>query len=198
MSIAVTKLCNVIYDPRKYIDYANRPVKKELTPAEKKAKRVLAKEMKQRIKEDNKRFFSSMDKQLVFYSEGKGFYKYFSGMIDYIVAHGDITIHYITSDYFDPILKRNDEKFQSYFCQGNALIPLMMKMDARIVVMTMPDIEQFHIKRSLVKKDVEYVYLDHGMTSLHMVLREGALDNYDTIFCTGKNQMDEIRVMDQV
>ena len=37
----------------------------------------------------------------------------------------------------------------------------MMKMDADIVVMTMPDLQRYHIKRSLVKKDVEYIYIDH-------------------------------------
>ena len=69
----------------------------------------------------------------------------------------------------------------------------MMKLEADIVLMTMPDIETFHIKRSYIKKDIEYIYLFHGFASTHMVLREEALDHYDTIFCSGPVQIKEIR-----
>ncbi|NLB90620.1 MAG: membrane protein insertase YidC [Clostridiales bacterium] len=196
LSILVTKLCNVIYDPRKLIDYENRPVKKALTPQEKKAHRLAMKVKKQKGKEDARRFYAFGDKELVFYSEGKGYYKYFSGMIENLLQNSEIIIHYITSDDQDPVLMRQEERFHTYFSYGNGLIPLMMKMDAKIVVMTMPDLEQFHLKRSLVKPDAEYIYIDHGMTSLHMMLREGALDHYDTIFCTGPNHMAEVRAME--
>lgn len=33
----------------------------------------------------------------------------------------------------------------------------------------------------------------HGFASTHMVLREEALDHYDTIFCSGPVQIKEIR-----
>jgi YidC/Oxa1 family membrane protein insertase len=46
--------------------------------------------------------------------------------------------------------------------------------------------------------DAVFVYLDHGMTSFHMMLREGALDHYDTIFCYGPNHIEEIRAMEKV
>jgi YidC/Oxa1 family membrane protein insertase len=69
----------------------------------------------------------------------------------------------------------------------------MMKMDADIVVMTMPDLDKYHIKRSIIRNDVEYIYLDHGMASLHMMITEGALDHFDTIFCYGPNHIEEVR-----
>ena len=43
------------------------------------------------------------------------------------------------------------------------LITLMMKLDADVVVMTMPDLENYHIKRSYIRKDIEYIYIPHGM-----------------------------------
>ena len=43
----------------------------------------------------------------------------------------------------------------------------MMKLEADIVPMTMPDIETFHIKRSYIKKDIEYIYLFHGFASTY-------------------------------
>lgn len=68
-----------------------------------------------------------------------------------------------------------------------------MKIDSDIAVMTVPDLENFHLKRSYVRKDVEYIYMFHYPLSTTMVLRKGALDHYDTIFCVGEFQFDEIR-----
>ena len=48
----------------------------------------------------------------------------------------------------------------------------MMKMDADIVVMTTPDLDNYYIKRSLVRKDIEYVYMTHGMDDLQRLMNE--------------------------
>jgi YidC/Oxa1 family membrane protein insertase len=67
-----------------------------------------------------------------------------------------------------------------------------------MVIMTTPCLEKYHIKRSLVRKDIEYVYLDHGMGSLHLVLPEGAVDAFDTVFCFGPNHIEEVRQTEEV
>ena len=54
---------------------------------------------------------------------------------------------------------------------GKKLITLMMRMDADIVAMTTPDLDNYYIKRSLVRKDVEYIYVPHDMMSVHMGFR---------------------------
>ncbi len=109
-----------------------------------------------------------------------------------------MTIHYVTSDLHDQVFSltldnEKRERFQTYFVGQSGLISFMMKMDADMLIMTMPDLEVFHIKRSLVRKDVEYVYLDHGMTSYHLALREHALDYFDTVFTYGPNHDAEVR-----
>jgi YidC/Oxa1 family membrane protein insertase len=196
-AIIVLALCNIIYNPKKYIDYENRSVKPKLTKAEKQAKRerkVLEKSLE---KEDMKRFFS-VKKELVFYSDSGGFYKYFQHFIDYILEHSDIRVHYLTADINDRVFKIKRERFETYFCSSHGLITTFMKMDADIVIMTMPDLEVYHYKRSLVRKDIEYIYTDHGEGSYHLMLRKGALDHFDTIFCYSKNHNDEIRAMERV
>ena len=60
------------------------------------------------------------------------------------------------------------------------------------MVMTMPDLENFHIKRSYLRKDIEYIYVPHGMDSLNLTMRTGSMDHYDTVFCVGKHQREEI------
>ena len=134
---------------------------------------------------DYKRFFSVANKHIVFYSENNGFYKYFEKVIDYLLAHSNLTIHYITSDPDDSIFEKaeKDSRIRGYYIGQKRLITLMMKMDADMVVMTMPDLENYHIKRSYVRKDAEYVYMFHYPLSTHMVLHTGALDHYDTILC---------------
>ncbi|MCL1918961.1 MAG: membrane protein insertase YidC [Peptococcaceae bacterium] len=197
LSVPVLAICNLIYNPRKYIDYENRSQKQKLTKDERKEMRALKTEMRTREKKDKRRFYASK-KHLVFYSESSGFYKYFNRIIDHITQHSDIIVHYITSDYNDQIFNLDTPKIEPYYFGNYALISVMMKMDADIVVMTMPDLEKYHIKRSLVRKDIEYVYLDHGMTSLHLMMREGALDHFDTIFCNGPNHVEEVRETERV
>ena len=79
------------------------------------------------------------------------------------------------------------------------LITLMMKMDAKLVVMTTPDLGNFHIKRSYIKNDVEYIYMPHSPGgSYSKTLRKGALDHFDTIFLTGPQAKNEIRALEEV
>ena len=199
LTIAVLFICNFIYNPKKYIDYENRSFKKA-APTKDEALKIKLEKAKAKTKEkaDVARFYAAPDKELVFYSESGGFYKYFSVMIDYLLDHSDVVIHYVTSDLNDKVFDMRRPRFETYFVSCNGLIPFMMRMDADMVVMTMPDLQRYHIKRSLVRKDIEYVYADHGMTSFHLMLREGALDNYDTIFCCGPNHNLEIRAMEQI
>ena len=102
----------------------------------------------------------------------------------------NIVIHYITSDIHDQVfeLAKTQERLRPYYIGEKRLITMMMKMDADMVVMTMPDIEKYHIKRSYVRKDIEYLYIPHGVDSNNLMLRQGAIDYYDTVFHTGKNQ----------
>ena len=191
-SILVTIVCNMIYNPAKYIDYENRSKKEVLSRAQKAEKRQIAKRNHARAVEDSKRFFSK-EKQLMFYSESSGFYKYFSRMIDYVTSHSDLVVHYVTSDPDDKIFETKNPQIETYYIGPKELIVFMMKLDADMVVMTLPDLEQYHIKRSLIRKDIEYIYTDHGMGSYHMMLRKGALDYFDTIFCYGPNHVEETR-----
>jgi len=197
LSIVTLIICNIVYNPKKYIDYENRSVKIKLTRKEKNARRERKKLEKLREREDMKRFFDTK-KELVVFSEASGFYKYFQHFINYILDHSDISVHYLTADFCDQVFKIKRERFETYFCGNNGLITTFMKMDSDIVLMTMPDLEVYHYKRSLVRKDIEYIYTHHGTGSFHLMIRKGALDHYDTIFCYSKNHNEEIRETERV
>lgn len=189
-AIPVMMLTNLCMPPKKYVDYAYlKEMEQQRIEKEKIYKANSARE-----KEDYKKFFSQQGMKLVFYSEQSGFYKYYSGMIDYICDHSDIDIHYITSDPDDAIFKDSRPQIKPYFIASDKrLIPLFMRLDCKMCVMTTPDLEKYHLKRSRVNKSIEYVYTFHGMGSTALTLRKGALDWYDTVFAVGVDSVNEIR-----
>lgn len=199
-SIVQQVALNLVINPEKYIDYkALEESKKELAGIDSLSAGI-SKEDKKREKADYKRFFSVANKHLVFYSEKSGFYKYFKDVIEFLLARSNVIIHYVTNDPKDQIFQiaETQPRIRPYYIGENKLITLMMKMDADIVVMTCPDLDRFHLKRSYVRKDIEYIYMFHYPLSTHMVLNTGALDHYDTIFCVGDFQFDEIRAAERV
>lgn len=201
LTILQQALLNAVMPPRKYVDYdALAKSKQELAGIERLSGGISKKD-RQRERADYKRFFSVANKHLVFYSEGSGFYKYFQDVIEYILAHSNVIIHYVTSDPKDQIfaLAETQPRIRPYYIGEKRLITLMMKVDADMVAMTMPDLDNFHIKRSYIRKDVEYVYIGHiGIGSSNLLLRQGALAHFDTIFCAGEQQMEELREEEQV
>ena len=103
-----------------------------------------------------------------------------------------MTICYVTSSKTDPILNSNDDRILSFYIgDGIARTNFFVNLKADILVMTMPDLETFRIKRSKVFP-VHYVYIFHSMVSTHMIYRKNAFDSFDTIFCVGKHHINEI------
>ena len=199
-SILQQVVLNLVMNPKKQVDYEElEKSKRELAELNSLANKV-SPEDKKREKADYKRFFSVANKKVVFYSEKSGFYKYFKDVIEYMLEKSSVIIHYVTNDPRDQIfeLAKENPRIKPYYIGENRLITLMMKMDADIVVMTCPDINNYHLKRSYVRKDIEYIYMFHYPLSTHMVLHTGALDHYDTIFCVGDFQFDEIRAQERV
>jgi len=185
---------NIFISPKKHVNYEElEATRKELKEISNNKDNKRTKEQKQKEKEDYKKFFKIVNKHLVFYSESNGFYKYYKGLIEYLLKNTNITIHYITSDYNDNIfnLEKENSKIKAYYIGENKLITMMMKMDADVVVMTMPDLENYHIKRSYLRKDIEYIFIPHSMDSLNLTMRTASMNHFDTVFTTGKHQMEE-------
>lgn len=195
---------NAVIPPKKYVDYAAlEESRRELAVLEnldggKKGQHD--KETAKREKADYKRFFSVVNKHVVFYSERSGFYKYYKDIVEYLLKKTNLTIHYVTNDPKDAIFRMAEEqpRIKAYYIGVKKLIPLMMKMDADIVVMTTPDLDNYYIKRSLVRKDIEYIYVPHDSSSMIMGFREHCFDNFDTIFCTGPHLDEEVRVTEKL
>lgn len=207
ISIVQMYLLNMAIDPKKFVDYAE--LEKSRTALEemenlaggKKSGGLFSKDPNaKREKQDYKRFFSVLNKHVVFYSEKSGFWKYYKDIVEQLLRRTNMKIHYVTNDPEDQIfaLAEKEPRIVPYYIGPRKIITLMMKLDADLVVMTTPDLEKYQIKRSKMRKDVEYIYTPHDAMSIHMGFREGALDHFDTVFCVGPQQMEEIRATEKV
>lgn len=199
MAIVVQALCNLIMRPAKYIDYAELAASRveldELNAfTARKTPWYKRDPLAKREKEDYKRFMSVVGKHIVFYSERSGFYKYFQGAVEWLLANSDACVHYVTSDPNDQVFKLHEAnpRLMPYYIGDKRLITLMMKLDCDVAVMTLDDLENFYIKRSYIRKDIEYVYMFHHMTSTHLVCTKEAFDHYDTVLCVGPHQKAEL------
>lgn len=194
---------NFFINPRKYIDYdeleASRRALRKVAGRANAGQKLFEKDpFRNKEKEDYRRFYKTRNKQLVFYSEKNGFYKYYEGMIDYIFANSDLVIDYVTNDPKDAIFDKTSERFRTYYIGPRRIIPFMMKMDANVVVMTTPDLEKYHIKRSLVRKDTKYIYVPHSVNSANLTLRTGALDYFDITLLAGPRARAEVQAIEEL
>lgn len=144
------------------------------------------------------RFFGADNKRarrIVFYSERDIYYQYYIGLIKYILDNSDLEICYITSDPRDQIFKLKKSRLKIFYIK-NFLPALISELDRAALIMTMPDLNKFNIKRS--KGDVCHIYIFHAIVSTHMMYREGSFDYYDTIFCIGPHHIKEVRKREQL
>jgi len=140
---------------------------------------------------------SQSARSIVFYAENKSSIVHFEPIINELTKNMCKEICYVTSILNDPILNTNNMIHSFYIGNGTARTKFFITLKADVLVMDMPDLETFHIKRSRVHP-VHYVYVFHSMFSVHSYLRKGAVDHFDTIFCVGPHHIKEIRETERV
>ena len=205
LSVIQLLLLNAAISPKKHVDYEaleeSRKALAELRLDEAaEAKKNKEKENRRRESADYKRFFSIANKHLVIYSEKSGFYKYFKGIIKELLSRSDMVIHYVTNDPDDVIFEiaKKNRRIKPYYIGLKKTISLMLKLECDICVMTTPDLDKYYLKKSKMKKDIEYIYIPHALMSMHMGMKEGSLDAFDTIFCAGEHIKREVRATERV
>ena len=136
------------------------------------------------------------ERSIVFYSESSVIlYPYVEEIINELEKR-DQKICYVTSSKNDPVLKNKEIK-TFYIGDGSARTKFFLELKTRVLIMTMPDLDTYYIKRSKTFP-VNYIYLFHSMNSTHMEFQKGAFDHFDTIFCVGQHQIQEIRATEQL
>ena len=134
-------------------------------------------------------------RRVVFYCEGKSYWPHLKGLVRATLEHTEWDICYISSSLDDPGLQEAHPRLQTYFVgMGFVRDYLFQSIDTDIMVLTMPDLHQYQVKRS--RHGVHYIYVQHSLVSLHMVYRHGAFDHYDTICCAGMHHVREAQAIE--
>ena len=140
--------------------------------------------------------FNDLDDELrsiVFYAEDGGSRPHFERMIEHLTGPLGRDICYLTSSDDHPVLQSTNERIHAFSIgEGTLRTKAFMDLRAGVVVMTMPSLEQYWIKRSRAA-EVCYVYVFHSIVSSHMVYVQAAFGHYDTMFCVGPHHNAEVR-----
>ena len=134
-------------------------------------------------------------KKVVFYSESFQDWHHLKPLLNALLDD-DIAVTYVTSDDRDPGLLKLSNKYRSiYIGKGFFRILFFQFLRAKLLILTMMDLNNLELKRSM--HPVHYVYIFHSLTSTHMVDTEKSFDHYDTIFCAGPHQKKEIELREK-
>lgn len=192
-SILIAFMLNKVYSPQKLAADAIAHIKStQKTPMELQQERAGKKELTVRNRRDSEKF-TLAKKHIVFYALTGGQYKFYKNIIEYILANSNLVVHYLTNDENDALFSSAPKGLIPYYAGQNKSISLFLKMDADIVVTTVQDIQSYHMKRSIVRDDIEYIYTFHGLGSTHLMSRPTAYDHFDTVFCVGPHHVAEMR-----
>ncbi len=139
------------------------------------------------------------ERSIVFYSEDIPSFVHFEEMIYELTEKMGRQICYVTSAKDDPILKNQNEKIRAFYIGNSEIVKLkfFLGLKAKVLIMTMPDLGTYHIKRSKAFP-VHYVHIFHAMNSTHRNYRKGAFDHFDTIFCVGPHQIQELQATEKL
>mgnify|MGYP001213928030 CR=1 FL=1 len=136
------------------------------------------------------------DKYITFYSEGRNYWPYLKDIIICVLKITNIDIYYITSDKKDPGLQYKNTRLKHLVIDEGVLRNwLFQNINTKILIMTMPDLDNYEIKKS--KRTEYYIYTHHALNSFSSALRKGAIDNFDIIFCPGPHHVEEVKMLEK-
>src|SRR5262249_14889610 len=131
-------------------------------------------------------------RSIVFYSETAQDWHHLDPLIDVLIDRLSRTVCHVTSDRSAPLPPSRGGRLHAFRIRPGAVCTWFFQtLRADVMALTMLDLHNFHLKRSV--HPVHYAYVFHSMGSTHMVDRANSYDHYDTLFCTGPHHVAEIR-----
>lgn len=137
------------------------------------------------------------ERDIVFYAESAADWTHLGPIVQELTDGLGRPVCYVTSGRNDPALGLAHPRLRTFYVgDGTTRTTFFRLLEAGVMVMTLPDLETFHLKRSV--HPVHYAYVFHSMVSTHTIYRKGAFDAYDTILCVGPHHVAEIRRTEEV
>jgi len=136
-------------------------------------------------------------RNIVIYSESGQDWHQFSGLIGHLNGPLGRKTCYVTSDSSDPGLSREHGNYRALYIPEGLFLTIFFQVNqSDVFLLTMMDLQNLQLKRSL--HPVHYIYLFHSMGSTHMVDHANSFDHYDSLFCAGPKQLREIRKREEL
>ena len=130
------------------------------------------------------------DRNIVFYSETHQDWHHLQPLIDFLTERLTRTVCHVTSDSTVPL--PSAPGLHGFRIGSGAICSWFFQtLKADVMVLTMLDLQNFHLKRSV--HPVHYAYVFHSMGSTHMVDHASSYDHYDSLLCVGPHHVAEIR-----
>src|SRR5216684_698831 len=137
------------------------------------------------------------DRNIVFYSETRQDWHHLQPLIDFLVQKLSRTVCHVTSEQVADLPSDPRTGLHAFHIRSGALCTWFFQMlKADVMVLTMLDLQNFQLKRSI--HPVHYLYVFHSMGSTHMVDHENSYDHYDTLLCAGPHHVAEIQRREQL
>ena len=136
------------------------------------------------------RALPAADRRIVFYSETHQDWHHLQPLIDFLTGRLSRTVCHVTSESRVP-LPSSAGTHAFRIGAGAVCTWFFQTLEADVMVLTMLDLGNFQLKRSV--HPVHYAYVFHSMGSTHMVDHANSYDHYDSLFCVGPHHVAEIR-----
>ena len=136
-------------------------------------------------------------RNIVIYSESGQDWHYFEPLVRVLNTDLQKKVTYITSDESDAGLSRQHDLFRAICIPGGFFLTLHFNMQkADVVVLTMMDLDNLQLKKSI--NPVHYVYLFHALGSTHMADHANSYDACNSLFCAGPHHVTELRKRESI
>ncbi len=144
---------------------------------------------------NKKEKISETKSKIIIYGEDKRYYNVFKPIIEELI-NLEIPITYYSSSEDDPIFEIKSDFLNSEFIgTGNKAYAKLNFIEADICLMTTPNLDVFQLKRSKgVKK---YVHIMHAPSEAALYCLY-SLDFFDAVLLNGKNQIYDIRELENL
>ena len=138
---------------------------------------------------------SKTKSKIIIYGEDKRYYNVFKPIIEELI-NLEIPITYYSSSEDDPIFEiKNDLLHSEFIGVGNKAYAKLNFIETDICLMTTPNLDVFQLKKSKgVKK---YVHIMHAPSEAALYCLY-SLDFFDAVLLNGKNQIDDIRELENL
>ena len=130
---------------------------------------------------------------IIFHSEGYKYWNVFEPIIEELNKCNNIKMVYLSIEENIRYKQYENLTIQT-FANEMQLIGFMNKAKAQIVVSTTPQLDVYMLKRS--KQVKHYAHIMHSPANITLYHKH-AFDYYDSVFCTSKYQIEDIRTLEQ-